>query len=245
MTRFTGKHVLVTGGGRGIGRAVAAAFLSEGARVSIFSRSASRLETAADGSSPSAGTLSAYPCNVADRAEVDRAVTLARSHSGPADVLVNNAGVFLWKPFLALTPEDWDLVLATNLTGAFNFCRAVIPEMAARLTGRIVNISSIHGLHGDANLSAHCAAKFGLIGLTQSLAKELRGNNVTVNAVCPGTTNNREPDEDSLPRKAPLSEKLRPRDVASAILWLASDEGAGITGASIEIYGGTHVTIQP
>lgn len=245
MSRFAGKHVLVTGGGRGIGRAIALAFSSEGARVSVFSRSAGQREPLVRGDAGSPGSLTSYPCNVGDRSQVDRAVALSRSDSGPADALVNNAGVFLWKPFLSLTPEDWDTVIATNLTGAFNFCRAVIPEMAARMTGRIVNVSSIHGLHGDANLSAHCAAKFGLIGLTQSLAKELREHNVTVNAVCPGTTNNKEPEEEALPRKAPLSEKLRPRDVASAVLWLASDEAAGITGASIEIYGGTHVTIQP
>ncbi len=238
MTRFVGKHVLVTGGGRGIGRSIALAFASEGARVSVFSRSPQRQ---AEGTEP----LSVFACDVTDRDQVETAVAKARDDSGPVDALVNNAGVFLWKPFLSLTPEEWDRVIATNLTGAFNFCRTVVPEMAARMTGRIVNVSSIHGLHGDANLSAHCAAKFGLIGLTQSLAKELRGHNITVNAVCPGTTNNREPEEESLPRKAPLAEKLRPRDVASAVLWLASDEAAGITGASIEIYGGTHVTIQP
>lgn len=189
--------------------------------------------------------MTSYACDVADRGQVARAVERARSASGPGDVLVNNAGIFLWKAFLSLSPEEWDRVIATNLTGAFNFCRELIPEMAARMTGRIINVSSIHGLHGDANLSAHCAAKFGLIGLTQSLARELRGQNITVNAVCPGTTNNREPEEDSVPRRAPLAEKLRPRDVASAVLWLASEEAAGITGSSIEIYGGTHLTIQP
>jgi 3-oxoacyl-[acyl-carrier protein] reductase len=115
--------------------------------------------------------------------------------------------------------------------------------MVARGSGRIVNVSSIHGLHGDANLTAHCAAKFGLVGFTESLARELREHNVTVNAVCPGTTENREPDE--APRTSPLAQKLRPRDVASAVLWLASDDAAGITGAAIEIYGGTHLKIQP
>ncbi|MGH9443339.1 MAG: SDR family oxidoreductase [Thermoanaerobaculia bacterium] len=235
----------MTGGGRGIGRAIAAAFSSEGARVSVFSRTAGLAETPRETTGGPRGSLAAYPCDVASRDQVEAAVARARAHSGPADALVNNAGIFLWRPFLKLVPEEWDRVIATNLTGAYNFCRAVVPEMASRMSGRIVNVSSIHGLHGDANLSAHCAAKFGLIGFTQSLAKELREHNVTVNAVCPGSTNNKEPDEESLPRKAPLAEKLRPRDVASAVLWLASDEAAGITGASIEIYGGTRVTIQP
>jgi 3-oxoacyl-[acyl-carrier protein] reductase len=151
--------------------------------------------------------------------------------------------MFLWKRFLDLSPEEWEKVIATNLTSAYNLCRALVPGMVARSSGRIVNVSSIHGLHGDANLTAHCAAKFGLIGFTQSLARELREKNVTVNAVCPGTTDNREPDE--APRASPLAQKLRPRDVASAVLWLASDDAAGITGAAIEIYGGTHIRIQP
>ena len=107
------------------------------------------------------------------------------------DVLVNNAGVFLWRPFLKLTPEDWDRVISTNLTGAANFCRAVLPGMVERRSGRIVNVSSVHGMRGDANLSAHSAAKFGVIGLTQSLAREFREHNIAVNAVCPGTVENK------------------------------------------------------
>jgi 3-oxoacyl-[acyl-carrier protein] reductase len=115
--------------------------------------------------------------------------------------------------------------------------------MVERRAGRIVNIASIHGLHGDANLTAHCAAKFGLVGFTEALAREMREHNVTVNAVCPGTTENREPDQPA--RTAPLSEKLRPEDVASTVLWLASDDASGVTGAAIEVYGGTHLKIQP
>jgi 2-hydroxycyclohexanecarboxyl-CoA dehydrogenase len=228
--RFVDRHVAVTGGSRGIGRALAVAFAAEGARLSVFSRS------------EGAGS---YPCDITDRAQVEAAVEQARRRSGEFDVLVNNAGIFLWKPFLETSPEECDRVIATNLGGAFNFCRAVLPKMVERRTGRIVNISSIHGLHGDANLAAHCAAKFGLIGLTQALAKEFRSYNVTVNAICPGTTENRPLEEESAPRPSPLSAKLRPQDVAAAVLWLCSEEAAGITGASIEVYGGTQIRIQP
>src|SRR4029079_9708082 len=94
----------------------------------------------------------------------------ARRASGPVDVLVNNAGNFLWKPFVAVTPPDWDNVIATNLTAAFHLCRSVVPHMVERRAGRIVNIASIHGLHGDANLTAHCASKLGLVGFTPALA---------------------------------------------------------------------------
>ena len=241
--RFRGRHVLVTGASRGIGRAIALAFAGEGARVSAIARTASALEDLRRAAGASGGTIAARVCDVADRAWVEATLAEARRDDGPVDVLVNNAGTFLWKPFAAVTPDDWDRVLTTNLTAAFNLCRAVVPEMVARRGGRIVNIASIHGLHGDANLTAHCAAKFGLVGFTEALARELRENNVTVNAVCPGTTENREPDQPA--RAAPLAEKLRPEDVASAVLWLASDDASGVTGAAIEVYGGTHLKIQP
>ena len=168
----------------------------------------------------------------------------AESELGPIDVLVNNAGVFLWKPFLKLTPEEWDTVLATNLTATAAFCRAVLPGMTDRRRGRIVNVSSVHGLRGDANLSAHSAAKFGVIGLTQSLAREFRSHNIAVNAVCPGAVDNRIDETADVDRSSPLSQKLWPRDVARTVLFLASDDAAGITGAALEVYGGTHLTIQ-
>ena len=241
--RFSGRHALVTGAGRGIGRAIALALAGEGARVSVLARTEDELLALERAGSPLPGEVRARPADVADRAAVDAAVSACVADSGPVDVLVNNAGMFLWKPFVTTTAEEWERVIATNLTSAYNLCRAVVPGMIERRSGRIVNVSSIHGLHGDANLTAHCAAKFGLVGFTESLARELREHNVTVNAVCPGTTDNREPDQ--APRESPLAQKLRPRDVASAVLWLASDDAAGITGAAIEIYGGTHLKIQP
>jgi 3-oxoacyl-[acyl-carrier protein] reductase len=241
--RFSGAHALVTGASRGIGRAIALAFAAEGARVSVLARTAEDLRSLESAGSGLPGEIRSRPTDVADRRAVEAAVEACVADRGPVEILVNNAGMFLWRRFLDLSPDEWDRVIATNLTSAYNLCRTVVPGMVARGSGRIVNVSSIHGLHGDANLTAHCAAKFGLVGFTESLARELREHNVTVNAVCPGTTENREPDE--APRTSPLAQKLRPRDVASAVLWLASDDAAGITGAAIEIYGGTHLKIQP
>jgi NAD(P)-dependent dehydrogenase (short-subunit alcohol dehydrogenase family) len=176
---------------------------------------------------------------------VEASVERAEAELGPIDVLVNNAGVFLWRPFLELSSEEWELVLATNLTGAANFCRAVLPGMMRRRRGRIVNVSSIHGMRGEANLAAHSAAKFGLIGLTQSLAREFRPYNIAVNAVCPGTVENKEDETGAPSRSEPLAEKLWPRDVARTVLFLASDDAAAITGAALEVLGGTHLAIQP
>jgi NAD(P)-dependent dehydrogenase (short-subunit alcohol dehydrogenase family) len=121
---------------------------------------------------------------------------------------------------------------------------AVLTGMVERRDGRIVNVSSIHGTRGDANVVAHSAAKFGLIGMTQALAREFRAHNITVNAVCPGTVENRK-DEGEGVHAEPLAEKLWPRDVAKAVLFLASDDAAGITGSALEIFGGTDLVIQP
>ncbi len=243
--KFSDRTVLVTGASRGIGRSIALRFAEEGARVALVARTEAELLQTASLVQQAGARAVAIPTDIRDRAGVEACVERAEAELGVIDVLVNNAGVFLWRPFLDLTVEEWDLVLSTNLTGAANFCRAVIPGMMRRRRGRIVNVSSIHGMRGEANLAAHSAAKFGLIGLTQSLAREFRGSNIAVNAVCPGTVENKLDEAGAPSRTEPLAEKLWPRDVARTVLFLASDDAAAITGAALEVFGGTHLTIQP
>ena len=242
---FHDRTVLVTGASRGIGRSVALRFAEEGARLALVARTETELLQTADAIEQAGARAIAIPTDIRDRGGVQACVERAEAELGPIDVLVNNAGVFLWRPFLELSSEEWELVLETNLTGAANFCRAVLPGMMRRRRGRIVNVSSIHGMRGEANLAAHSAAKFGLIGLTQSLAREFRSFNIAVNAVCPGTVENREDETGAPSRTEPLAEKLWPRDVARTVLFLASDDAAAITGAALEVFGGTHLTIQP
>lgn len=243
--KFRDRTVLVTGASRGIGRSIALRFAEEGARVALVSRTvAELLQTASLVDKAGARTI-AIPTDIRDREGVAASVKKVEEELGPIDVLVNNAGVFLWRPFLKLSAEEWDLVISTNLTGAANFCRAVLPGMMVRRRGRIVNVSSIHGMRGEANLAAHSAAKFGLIGMTQSLAREFREFNIAVNAVCPGTVENKLDETGAADRAAPLAEKLWPRDVARTVLFLASDDAAAITGAALEVLGGTHLAIQP
>ena len=243
--KFRDRTVLVTGASRGIGRSIALRFAEEGARLGLVARTETELLATARMVEEGGARAVAIPTDIRDLAGAQAAVEKVESELGAVDVLVNNAGVFLWRPFLKLSPEEWDLVLATNLTGAANFCRAVLPGMVERRRGRIVNVSSIHGMRGEANLAAHSAAKFGLIGLTQSLAREFRSDNIAVNAVCPGTVENRLEEAGAPSRDQPLAEKLWPRDVARTVLFLASDDAAAITGAALEVLGGTHLTIHP
>jgi len=242
--RFQDATVLVTGGGRGIGRSIAVRFAEEGGRVAIVSRTSDELTRTAQEVAATGAKGVAVAVDVTAPGAAEDVVARVTESLGPIDILVNSAGIFIWRPFLELSPADWDRVIATNLTASASFCRAVLPGMVERRRGRIVNVSSVHGLRGDANLSAHSAAKFGVIGLTQSLAREFRGHNIAVNAVCPGAVDNRIDETAEVDRSSPLTQKLWPSDVAKTVLFLASDEAAGITGAALEVYGGTHLTIQ-
>jgi 2-hydroxycyclohexanecarboxyl-CoA dehydrogenase len=242
--RFQDRTVLVTGAGRGIGRSIALRFAEEGARLALVARTEEQLSETARQIGALGRRSLVLPADITGRGVADECVRKTEKELGPIDVLVNNAGVFVWRPFLKMTPEDWERVIATNLTGAAAFCRAVLPGMVERRRGRIVNVASIHGMRGDANVAAQSAAKFGLIGLTQSLAREFRAHNIAVNAVSPGTVENKKEEGEAL-HAEPLAEKLWPRDVARAVLFLASDDAAGITGVALEVFGGTHLAIQP
>ncbi len=239
-----GETVIVTGAGRGIGRALAVTFARAGARVVLAARTEEQLRETAAEVQAAGGDAFAVPTDVRDAASVEALVARAVGETGRLDVVVNNAGVFVWKPFEKLAEDEWDRVLGTNLKAAYLLVHAALPALKAAPSGRILNVASIHGTVGDANVVAHCAAKFGLIGLTKALAAELRPAGITVNAVCPGSTENRTRHPNPVPHERPLAEKLDPYDVAEAALYLVSPAAAAVTGAVLDVWGGTRVVVQ-
>ncbi|MBV9026994.1 MAG: SDR family NAD(P)-dependent oxidoreductase, partial [Candidatus Eremiobacteraeota bacterium] len=175
---FAGKHAIVTGGSRGIGRAIAAALAERGARISVISRSAPVVTPRVPGYVAQA--------DVSIEEQVRRAFDECRRVNGPVDILVNNAGVAESSPLVRTTLETWNRTIGTNLTGTFLCTREALADMLAARWGRIVNVASTAGLSGAAYISAYCASKHGVVGLTRALAAELRAGEVTVNAICPG-----------------------------------------------------------
>jgi 3-oxoacyl-[acyl-carrier protein] reductase len=237
------KVAIVTGAGTGIGRAIALAYVQEGAAVVLVGRTQETLTKVADEVGALGGEALVVRGSVSDPFDVDRIVDEAVAQFGSIHILVNNAGVFIYKGFLDLSLKDWDDTIDTNLKGIFLCCQAVLPGMVKQKQGNIINISSIHGKVGDAKLAAHCASKFGVIGLTQALARELIDYNINVNVICPGQVRSDWVDEtDSL--TAPLSTRLKPADVARVAIFLASTDSSIMTGSVIDVFGGTSVKIH-
>jgi NAD(P)-dependent dehydrogenase (short-subunit alcohol dehydrogenase family) len=241
---LSGETAIVTGAGRGIGRAISHAFARAGATVVLASRTEEQLTATAAEIASAGGQAIPVPTDVSSRADVDRLVQKALDETGRIDVVVNNAGVFVWKALANLEEPEWDRIIDTNLKSAYLLVHAALPSLIAAGHGRILNVASIHGTVGDANVVAHCAAKFGLIGMTKALARELREVGITVNAISPGSTENKARSAEPLAHVAPLKEKLNAEDVAEAALFLASPAAKAISGAVLDVWGGTHLSIR-
>jgi 3-oxoacyl-[acyl-carrier protein] reductase len=243
--RFENQVAVVTGAGRGIGHAIALRFAREGARVASVSRTESNAQKTADEiNSMRADAATAYAVDVADQAAVQKAAADIFEEFGRVDILVNNAGVTRDGLSMRMSMDDWDTVLNTNLKGAFNFTQAVMRPMIKQRSGRIINISSIAGLTGNAGQANYAASKAGLIGLTKTLARELASRGITVNAVAPGlietdmTTVLSDEIRQAILQKVPLGKLGEPEDIAGAVAYLASAEAKYITGQVLTVDGG-------
>ena len=252
------RLALVTGGGRGIGRAVALAFAREGASVAVAARTVEQIEMVAEEIRSECGVLAlAVACDVSRPESVAHAFSEVRERFGRnVDILVNNAGIAESAPLVKTDDELWQRHLAINLSGTFYFMRAALPAMIERGWGRIINVASIAGKTGAPYIAAYSASKHGVLGLTRSVALEVATKGVTVNAICPGyvetemtsravekitakTGKRAEEALDVIKRMSPQNRLIEPEEVAALALLLASHEGRGITGQAINVDGGS------
>jgi 3-oxoacyl-[acyl-carrier protein] reductase len=243
--RFEKQVAIVTGAGRGIGHAIALRLASEGARVACVSRSVENAKRTADELNVArADSAKPYSVDVADHAAVQKVGGEILEDFGKVDILVNNAGVTRDGLSMRMSVEDWDTVIDTNLKGAFNLVQSVQRSMIKQRSGRIINISSVIGLIGNAGQTNYAASKAGLIGFTKSLARELASRSITVNAVAPGfivtdmTSALSEEIQKSITSRIPLGHVGDVLDVANAVAFLASAEAGYITGQVLCVDGG-------
>ncbi len=239
------KTALVTGGSRGIGRAIALSLASAGAKVAIVYRSAaSEAEEVVQTIKANGGDAVAFQADVASFTQAVDIVTKVVAQFGRLDVLVNNAGITKDGLLLRMSEEDWDTVINTNLKSVFNFTKASAKQMMGQRAGKIINITSVVGITGNAGQANYVASKAGVIGFTKSMAKELSSRNIQVNAVAPGfvetdmTGKLTEEQQKAIADKIPLKRTAKPDEIASVVTFLASSASDYITGQTICVDGG-------
>jgi 2-hydroxycyclohexanecarboxyl-CoA dehydrogenase len=250
IQRFEGKTAIVTGGGGGIGGATCRRLEQEGARVAVYDMNLDAAETVASAIRDAGGRAQAFRCDITRRADVDAAVAATQAQLGPIDVLVNNAGWDLFKPFTKTEPAEWDKLIAINLTGALHLHHAVLPGMAARKSGRIVNVASDAARVGSSGEAVYAACKGGLVAFSKTIAREHARHGITVNVVCPGPTDtallagvaegapNPEKLLEAFTRAIPMGRLGQPDDLAGTIAFLASNDASFVTGQVLSVSGG-------
>jgi 3-oxoacyl-[acyl-carrier protein] reductase len=231
--KLRGVRALVTGGSRGIGRAIAEAFAEEGAQVLALARSVSELEEV---EKIAPDRIHSLPMDLLDPSQIDTLSSSVAEVLGGLDVLVNNAGMWLEKPFLEYTREDWDRTLGLNLTAVFDVTQALLPMLLESASARVINLAAIDGEVGFPKLVAQCASKSGLVGLTRALAKEFWDRPITINAICPAAVDKTVP-YGMTPERVPGPTQALPWDVARAAVYLASAEGRGVNGTCLDVHG--------
>jgi NAD(P)-dependent dehydrogenase (short-subunit alcohol dehydrogenase family) len=251
MGRLSGQHALITGGGTGIGTAIARTLSAEGAALSLVGRRREPLETLAE----DLPDTIALPADITDEDQVKAMVETARAAHGPVSILIANAGAASSAPLAKTGLDAWRAMIDVNLTGAFLSARAVLPDMTATGAGRIVFVASTAGLKGYGYVAPYCAAKHGVVGLARALAIEVAPAGITVNAVCPGftetpmlhasiktivETTGRSPEQarEALIKDNPQGRFVQPDDVAATVLWLCSAGAEAINGQAIAVAGG-------
>lgn len=250
MRGLGGKVAVVTGGGGGIGSATCLRLAAEGARVAVFDIDAATAERTAAAVAAEGGTAAAFACDIADHAGVTAAVGSVAAQLGPIDILVNNAGWDMFKPFLKTAPDDWQKLIAINLVGALNMHHAVLPQMVARRSGRVINVASDAARVGSSGEAVYAACKAGLLGLSKTLAREHARDRITFNVVCPGPTDtpllgsvlnsasSPEKLQEAFRRAIPVGRLGTPADLPGAICFFASDDATFITGQVLSVSGG-------